>query len=117
MKIVVIGGSGLVYSGLAIADKVEDFKHPRPFIEESPAGRRQLINLVNMLPLFFFLAFFVIIIPLFLVWGKILGGQNERAIAAVYQIVEGRFQHVWPKVIAMNNPPVLLPASSPFAAR
>jgi branched-chain amino acid transport system substrate-binding protein len=49
--------------------------------------------------------------------GNPLRGQNERAIAAVYQIVEGRFQHVWPKVIAMNNPPVLLPASSPFAAR
>jgi branched-chain amino acid transport system substrate-binding protein len=49
--------------------------------------------------------------------GSPLRGQNERAIAAVYQIVEGRFQHVWPKVIAMNNPPVLLPASSPFAAR
>jgi branched-chain amino acid transport system substrate-binding protein len=49
--------------------------------------------------------------------GNPMRGQNERAIAAVYQIVEGRFQHVWPKVIAMNNPPVLLPASSPFAAR
>jgi branched-chain amino acid transport system substrate-binding protein len=49
--------------------------------------------------------------------GSPMRGQNERAIAAVYQIVEGRFQHVWPKVIAMSNPPVLLPASSPFAAR
>jgi branched-chain amino acid transport system substrate-binding protein len=49
--------------------------------------------------------------------GHPMRGQNERAIAAVYQIVEGRFQHVWPKVIAMANPPVLLPASSPFAAR
>jgi branched-chain amino acid transport system substrate-binding protein len=49
--------------------------------------------------------------------GNPMRGQNERAIAAVYQIVEGRFQHVWPKVIAMPNPPVLLPASSPFAAR
>jgi branched-chain amino acid transport system substrate-binding protein len=53
----------------------------------------------------------------FLGEGNPMRGQNERAIAAVYQIVEGRFQHVWPKVIAMNNPPVLLPASSPFAAR
>ena len=51
----------------------------------------------------------------FLGEGNPMRGQNERAIAAVYQIVEGRFQHVWPKVIAMNNPPVLLPASSPFA--
>jgi branched-chain amino acid transport system substrate-binding protein len=49
--------------------------------------------------------------------GHPMRGQNERAIAAVYQIVEGRFQHVWPRVIAMANPPVLLPASSPFAAR
>lgn len=49
--------------------------------------------------------------------GNPMRGQNERAIAAVYQIVEGRFQHVWPKVIAMPNPPVLLPASSPFASR
>jgi branched-chain amino acid transport system substrate-binding protein len=49
--------------------------------------------------------------------GNPMRGQNERAIAAVYQIVEGRFQHVWPKVIAMSNPPVLLRASSPFAAR
>lgn len=49
--------------------------------------------------------------------GHPMRGQNERAIAAVYQIVEGRFQHVWPKVIAMPNPPVVLPASSPFATR
>jgi branched-chain amino acid transport system substrate-binding protein len=53
----------------------------------------------------------------FLGEGNPMRGQNERAIAAVYQIVEGRFQHVWPKVIAMSNPPVILPASSPFAAR
>jgi branched-chain amino acid transport system substrate-binding protein len=53
----------------------------------------------------------------FLGEGNPMRGQNERAIAAVYQIVEGRFQHVWPKVIAMPNPPVLLPASSPLAAR
>jgi branched-chain amino acid transport system substrate-binding protein len=44
-------------------------------------------------------------------------GQNERAIAAVYQVVEGQFRHVWPKVIASPNPPVVLPASSPWAAR
>jgi branched-chain amino acid transport system substrate-binding protein len=49
--------------------------------------------------------------------GNPMRGQNERAIAAVYQIIEGRFQHVWPKIIAMNNPPVILPASSPFAVR
>jgi hypothetical protein len=44
-------------------------------------------------------------------------GQNERAIAAVYQVVDGQFRHVWPAVIATPNPPVLLPASSPWAAR
>ena len=49
--------------------------------------------------------------------GQPLRGQNERAIAAVYQVIEGQFKHVWPPVIASPNPPVLLPASSPFAAR
>ncbi len=49
--------------------------------------------------------------------GHPMRGQNERAIAAVYQIIEGRLQHVWPKVIAIPSPPVLLPASSPLAAR
>ncbi len=53
----------------------------------------------------------------FLGEGNALRGQNERAIAAVYQIVEGQFRHVWPKVIATPNPPVVLPASSPWAAR
>ncbi len=49
--------------------------------------------------------------------GNPMRGQNERAIAAVYQVVEGQFRHVWPKVIASPNPPVVLPASSPWAAR
>jgi branched-chain amino acid transport system substrate-binding protein len=49
--------------------------------------------------------------------GQALRGQNERAIAAVYQVIEGQFKHVWPKIIASGNPPVLLPASSPWAAR
>jgi branched-chain amino acid transport system substrate-binding protein len=49
--------------------------------------------------------------------GQALRGQNERAIAAVYQVIEGQFKHVWPKVIASGNPSVLLPASSPWAAR
>jgi branched-chain amino acid transport system substrate-binding protein len=52
----------------------------------------------------------------FLGEGNPMRGQNERAIAAVYQVVEGQFKHVWPKVIASPNPPVLLPASSPWAA-
>ncbi len=53
----------------------------------------------------------------FLGEGQPLRGQNERAIAAVYQVIEGQFKHVWPKVIASGNPILPLPASSPFAAR
>ena len=49
--------------------------------------------------------------------GNPMRGQNERAIAAVYQIVDGQFRHVWPEIIATPNPPVLLPAGSPWAAR
>jgi branched-chain amino acid transport system substrate-binding protein len=49
--------------------------------------------------------------------GQPMRGQNERAIAAVYQVIDGQLKHVWPKVVASPNPPVLLPASSPFAAR
>src|SRR5206468_1518339 len=40
----------------------------------------------------------------FLGEGQPLRGQNERAIAAVYQVIEGQFRHVWPKVIASGNP-------------
>ena len=32
--------------------------------------------------------------------GNPMRGQNERAIAAVYQVVDGQFRHVWPPVIA-----------------
>jgi branched-chain amino acid transport system substrate-binding protein len=53
----------------------------------------------------------------FLGEGNPMRGQNERAIAAVYQVVDGQFRHVWPKIIATPNAPVLLPASSPWAAR
>ena len=50
--------------------------------------------------------------------GHPMAGQNMRAIAAVFQIVDGEFKHVYPSVIAsMAQPPVLLPASSPFFAR
>ncbi len=49
--------------------------------------------------------------------GHPMAGQNERAIAAVFQIQDGQFKHVFPKVVA-GAPPILpLPASSPFAAR
>jgi len=50
--------------------------------------------------------------------GHPMAGQNMRAIAAVFQVVEGEFKHVYPPVVAsLASPPVLLPASSPFAAR
>jgi branched-chain amino acid transport system substrate-binding protein len=50
--------------------------------------------------------------------GHPMAGQNMRAIAAVFQVVDGEFKHVYPPVVAsLANPPVLLPASSPFAAR
>jgi len=50
--------------------------------------------------------------------GHPMAGQNMRAIAAVFQVVDGEFKHVYPPVIAsMAQPPVLLPASSPFFAR
>jgi len=50
--------------------------------------------------------------------GHPMAGQNLRAIAAVFQVVEGGLKHVYPPVVAsLANPPVLLPASSPWAAR
>lgn len=50
--------------------------------------------------------------------GHPMAGQNMRAIAAVFQVIDGQFKHVYPPVVAsIPNPPVLLPASSPFAAR
>ncbi|MGH7264734.1 MAG: ABC transporter substrate-binding protein, partial [Candidatus Rokuibacteriota bacterium] len=49
--------------------------------------------------------------------GHPMAGQNERAIAAVFQVIEGQFKHVFPKVIASAPPVLPLPASSPFAAR
>src|SRR3989441_2163085 len=50
--------------------------------------------------------------------GHPMAGQNMRAIAAVFQVVDGEFKHVYPPVIAsLAQPPVLLPASSPFFAR
>ncbi|MGH7392076.1 MAG: ABC transporter substrate-binding protein [Candidatus Rokuibacteriota bacterium] len=50
--------------------------------------------------------------------GHPMAGQNSRALAAVFQVVDGAFKHVYPPVVAsMAAPPVLLPASSPFALR
>jgi len=54
----------------------------------------------------------------FLAPGNPMAGQNERSIAAVFQVVDGSFKHVYPPIVAsMANPPVLLPASSPYLAR
>jgi branched-chain amino acid transport system substrate-binding protein len=50
--------------------------------------------------------------------GHAMAGQNMRAIAAVFAVVEGEFKHVYPPVVAsLASPPVLLPASSPYYAR
>jgi branched-chain amino acid transport system substrate-binding protein len=50
--------------------------------------------------------------------GNPMAGQNGRAFVAVYQVLDGELKHVYPPIIAsVPNPPVLLPASSPFAAR
>ena len=70
-------GIGVVFAGLAIADIKLDFEHPRPFIEEKPAERRQLLNIVNLLPLIF-LVFFVVALLIFLAWGKLLENPADR---------------------------------------
>ena len=42
-------------------------------------------------------------------------GQNERAFPAVFQIIEGKFEIVYPKIVATAAPVLPLPASSPLA--
>ncbi|MBI4638675.1 MAG: ABC transporter substrate-binding protein [Candidatus Rokubacteria bacterium] len=49
--------------------------------------------------------------------GHRFAGQSERAFAAVFQIIEGKFALVFPKTAATAQPVLPLPASSPFAAR
>ncbi len=49
--------------------------------------------------------------------GHPMRGQNERAIAAVYQVQDGIFKHVYPKTVETVPPILPLPPSSPFAAR
>jgi branched-chain amino acid transport system substrate-binding protein len=49
--------------------------------------------------------------------GHPMAGQNERAFPAVFQIVEGKFEIVYPKTVQTANPILPLAASSPFAAR
>jgi branched-chain amino acid transport system substrate-binding protein len=53
----------------------------------------------------------------FLPPGNAMAGQNERAIAAVFQVQDGRFKHVFPPVVAGGTPILPLPSSSPFAAK
>jgi branched-chain amino acid transport system substrate-binding protein len=49
--------------------------------------------------------------------GHRFAGQNARAFPAVFQIIEGKFELVYPKNVATAQPVLPLPASSPFAAR
>jgi branched-chain amino acid transport system substrate-binding protein len=49
--------------------------------------------------------------------GHPMAGQNERAFPAVFQIVEGKFEIVYPRTVQTANPILPLAASSPFAAR
>ena len=44
-----------------------------------------------------------------------MAGQNERAFPAVFQVVEGKFELVYPKTVQTASPILPLPASSPFA--
>src|SRR5437660_8464411 len=49
--------------------------------------------------------------------GDPMAGQNERAFPGVFQIVEGKFEVVYPKTVQTASPILPLAASSPFAAR
>jgi branched-chain amino acid transport system substrate-binding protein len=53
----------------------------------------------------------------FLPPGDAMAGQNERAFPAVFQVIDGKFEVVYPKAVATAQPVLPLPASSPFAAR
>jgi branched-chain amino acid transport system substrate-binding protein len=53
----------------------------------------------------------------FLPPGNPMAGQNERAFPAVFQVVEGKFELVFPKTVQTAKPILPLAASSPFAAR
>jgi branched-chain amino acid transport system substrate-binding protein len=53
----------------------------------------------------------------FLGEGNPMRGQNERAFPTVFQVIDGKFEVVWPKSVQTATPAVLLPASSPLFAR
>ncbi|HTO10532.1 MAG TPA: ABC transporter substrate-binding protein [Candidatus Binatia bacterium] len=49
--------------------------------------------------------------------GHRYAGQNERAFPAVFEIIEGKFELVYPRTVATASPILPLPASSPLAAK
>ena len=49
--------------------------------------------------------------------GHRFAGQNQRAFPAVFEIIEGKFELVFPKTVATAAPLLPLPASSPLAVR
>ena len=49
--------------------------------------------------------------------GHRFAGQNERAFPAVFEIIEDKFELVFPKTVATSQPLLPLPASSPLAVR
>ena len=49
--------------------------------------------------------------------GHRFAGQNQRAFPAVFEIIEGKFELVFPKTVATLSPLLPLPASSPLAVR
>jgi branched-chain amino acid transport system substrate-binding protein len=49
--------------------------------------------------------------------GHRFAGQNERSFPAVFEIIDGKFELVFPKTVATAQPILPLPASSPLAVR
>ena len=49
--------------------------------------------------------------------GHRFAGQNQRSFPAVFEIIEGKFELVFPKTVATAAPLLPLPASSPLAVR
>jgi branched-chain amino acid transport system substrate-binding protein len=49
--------------------------------------------------------------------GHRFAGQNQRSFPAVFEIIEGKFELVFPKTVATASPLLPLPASSPLAVR
>jgi branched-chain amino acid transport system substrate-binding protein len=49
--------------------------------------------------------------------GHRFAGQNERSYPAVFQVIESKFELVFPKTVATAQPVLPFPPSSPFVAR